>query len=171
VIADPPFEAGAVKLMVAWPLPGVALPIVGAPGAVEAIVIEKFCVAVPATFVAVTTPVNVPPAFGVPESVPLVEFSVSPPGKPPEVRLNVGAGEPFAANVCEYATLNVPPGAPPLVKDGSEFGVTLTLPEDALAPTALVAVTEHDTDTPPARPVTVMGEPAPTWLWAPQVAL
>jgi hypothetical protein len=32
-MALPPFDAGAVKLTVAWALPGVAVPIVGAPGA------------------------------------------------------------------------------------------------------------------------------------------
>ena len=101
VIAEPPFDAGGVKLMEAWPLPGVAMPMVGAPGAVAAITIEKFCVAVPAELVAVTTPVKVPLAFGVPESVPADAFSVRPPGNAPEVRLKVGAGEPLAVKVCE----------------------------------------------------------------------
>jgi hypothetical protein len=86
VIGEPPLEAGAEKLMVAWPLPGVAVPIVGAPGT-EAIRMEKPCVAVPAEFVAVTTPVNVPAAVGVPVSAPVVAFSVSPVGNAPEVRL------------------------------------------------------------------------------------
>ena len=36
VIALPPFDAGAVKLTVACALPGVAVPIVGAPGTVVA---------------------------------------------------------------------------------------------------------------------------------------
>jgi len=171
VIAEPPFEAGGVKLMEAWLLPGVAEPMVGAPGTVAAIVIEKFCVAVPAELVAVTTPVKVPLAFGVPESVPADELRVSPPGNAPEVRLKVGAGEPLAANVCEYAELNVPPGAAPLVNAGTDVGVTFTLAEAALEPTALFALTEQDTGTPPARPVTVMGEAGPCWLCAPQVAV
>jgi hypothetical protein len=69
---------------------------VGAPGTVGAIVIEKLCVAVPAAFNAVTTPVKVPAAVGVPESTPVVVFRARPPGKAPEVRLNVGAGKPLA---------------------------------------------------------------------------
>ena len=34
MIAEPPLEAGGVKLTVAWPLPAVAVAPVGAPGAV-----------------------------------------------------------------------------------------------------------------------------------------
>ena len=36
VIAAPPFDAGAVNATVAWPLPGVAVTPVGAPGATGA---------------------------------------------------------------------------------------------------------------------------------------
>jgi hypothetical protein len=99
VIALPPFDAGAVKAIVAWPLPGVAVPMVGAPGTVAAIVIEKLCVAVPAELVAVTTPVNVPAALGVPDSTPLVPLRVRPPGNAPEVRPKVGPGAPLAVYV------------------------------------------------------------------------
>jgi len=67
--------------------------------------------------------------------------------------------------------LNVPPGAAPLVNAGPDVGVTFTLAEAALAPTALFALTEQDTCTPPASPVTVIGEDAPCWLCAPQVAV
>ena len=101
VIALPPFEAGAVNAMVACPSPGVALPIVGAPGSAGPIVIEKACVVLPDELVAVTTPVNVPTAFGVPVNAPVEPLRESPPGKAPEVRLNVGAGEPLAVYVCE----------------------------------------------------------------------
>lgn len=34
----PPFDAGGVKLMVAWALPGIAVPMIGAPGTVAALV-------------------------------------------------------------------------------------------------------------------------------------
>ena len=34
MIAEPPFDAGAVKVTVAWPLPAVAVTPVGAPGTV-----------------------------------------------------------------------------------------------------------------------------------------
>ena len=96
MIAEPPLEAGAVKEIVACAFPGVAVPIVGAPGAVAEIVIEKFCVAVPPEFVAETTPVNVPIVFGVPLSTPVAALKLSPVGKAPEVRLKVGVGEPLA---------------------------------------------------------------------------
>src|SRR6185436_18866703 len=98
-MADPPFDAGGVNEMLAWPLPGVAVPIVGAPGTVPAIVIEKACVTVPAVLVAVTTPVKVPAVVGVPLSTP--EESDKPAGSAPEVTLNVGAGAPLAVYVCE----------------------------------------------------------------------
>jgi hypothetical protein len=100
VIAEPPSEAGAVKAMVSWPLAGVALPMVGAPGTVAAIVIENACVTEPPEFVAVTTPVKVPAAVGVPLSRPVVPFNVMPAGNAPEVRPNVGAGDPEAVYVC-----------------------------------------------------------------------
>jgi hypothetical protein len=144
VIADPPFEAGAVNAIVAWPLPGVAVPIVGALGTVAAIVIEKLCVAVPLELVAVTTPVNVPVAVGVPVSAPVVPLRRRPFGKAPEVRLNVGAGDPLATYVCEYGTLKLPPAGGELVNDGPAPGVTLTLPDAALAPIALFAFTEQE---------------------------
>src|SRR6185436_3065883 len=66
VMAAPPLEAGGVKAIVAWPAPGVPAPIVGAPGTVGAMVIEKFCVVLPPELVAVTTPVKVPADVGVP---------------------------------------------------------------------------------------------------------
>jgi hypothetical protein len=86
VIAEPPLEAGALKLIVACPLPAVAAPIVGCPGTVAAIAIEKDCVAVPEALVAVTTPLNVPVALGVPVSAP-VAFKESPVGRVPDVTL------------------------------------------------------------------------------------
>jgi hypothetical protein len=103
-------DAGGVNVIVSCPLPAVAVPIVGAPGAVAAIVIEKAWVTDPPELEAVTTPVNVPAAVGVPLNTPVVPFSVTPPGNAPDVRPKVGAGEPLAVYVCVYATPNVPPG-------------------------------------------------------------
>src|SRR5688572_27587 len=117
-------------------MPPTPVPIVGAPGTTAAIVIEKFWVALPCGLLAVTTPVKVPAVVGVPVNAP-PELSVSPGGSAPEVTLKVGAGAPLAVKVCEYATLNVPPGAAPLVNAGATPGVTLTVPEAALAPAAL----------------------------------
>ena len=58
-MADPPFEAGAVKLTVAWALPPVAAEAVGAPGTVYGV--AEFDAAeaalVPAELVAVTVKV------------------------------------------------------------------------------------------------------------------
>jgi hypothetical protein len=59
VIALPPFEAGAVKLTVAWALPAVAVPIVGAPGTVAGVTLLEAADAgpVPIAFVALTVKV------------------------------------------------------------------------------------------------------------------
>ena len=62
-------------------------------------VMLKFCVAAGLTpFEAVTVPLNVPAAVGVPEIVPVL-LSVRPVGKAPLVMLNVGAGLPVAVYV------------------------------------------------------------------------
>jgi hypothetical protein len=144
-MAAPPFDAGGVNAIVACPLPGVALPIVGAPGTVAAIVIEKACVVAPNEFVAVTTPLNVPAADGVPPRTPEVAFSESPPGNAPDVTLNVGVGLPFAAKVWLYALPNVPPGAAALVKEGANPGVTFTGGLDGgPVPEEFVAATVHE---------------------------
>jgi hypothetical protein len=59
VIAEPPLLAGAVKLTVAWVLPGVAVPIVGAPGSVAGVTLFDAAEAapVPAALVALTVKV------------------------------------------------------------------------------------------------------------------
>jgi hypothetical protein len=63
VIAEPPLETGAENVIVACPLPCVAVPIVGAPGTVagitELLVAEE--ILVPFAFVAVTVNVYVVP--------------------------------------------------------------------------------------------------------------
>ena len=62
VIAAPPFEAGGVKDTVAWPLPGVAVPIVGAPGAPAGVTLTvPEGGPLPAAFVARTVHVTVVP--------------------------------------------------------------------------------------------------------------
>ena len=61
----------------------------------------------------------------------------------------------------------VPPAGAALVIVGARPGVTLTVPEAALAPAALFALTEHVDVTPFVSPVTVMGEPAPEALIPP----
>jgi len=171
VMAAPPFEAGAVKAIVAWPAPGVAAPMVGAPGTAGAMVIEKFWVVVPPELVAVTTPVKVPADVGVPPR--FGPLKVTPGGNAPDVRLKVGPGEPLATYTCAYAEPNVPLGGAALVNAGPDTGTTLTVPDAAPVPTALVAVTEQVYDVPAARPVTVTGDAAAVPVKAPglQVAV
>ena len=62
-MALPPFEAGAVKLTVAWVLPGVAVTAVGAPGSMPGVTLLDAPEAgpVPAALVAVTVNVYVVP--------------------------------------------------------------------------------------------------------------
>ena len=162
-MVEPPLDAGAVNAIVAVALPGVPVPIVGAPGAVALIVIEKLCVALPPAFVAVITPENVPIALGVPLMRPAL-LNVRLVGSAPLVTLNVGAGEPFAVTVKLYGTWNEPFGGGALENVGDDAGVTLTVPEAAPVPTALVAVTEHVYVVPFVRPVTVIGDAAPLAL-------
>ena len=59
MIGKPPFDAGGVKETVACPLPGVALPIVGAPGSVAGVTLLEAAEAgpVPLALLAVTVKV------------------------------------------------------------------------------------------------------------------
>ena len=165
-MAEPPLDAGAVNAIVACAFPGVPVPIVGAPGTAAAMTIEKLCVAVPAVLVAVMTPANVPVALGEPVIAP-PELNVRPVGSAPLVTLKVGAGEPLDVTVKLYATPKVPPGGAALVNAGGTPGVTLTVLDAALAPTALFAFTEQLYVVPFVRPVTVIGEAAPLAVNAP----
>jgi hypothetical protein len=85
VIAEPPVDAGAVHVTVAWPLPAVALTFVGAPGTPVGVTEEEAldAVLVPRAFVAVTVNVYAVP-FVSPVTVALVveplTVAVSPPG-------------------------------------------------------------------------------------------
>jgi hypothetical protein len=110
---------------------------------------------------AVTTPVNVPAAVGVPVTAPVVELSERPPGSAPEVTLKVGDGDPLAVYVCVYATPKVPPAGAALVNAGTTPGVTVSPFDAALGPAELLATTEHVYVVPFARPVTTRGEPGP----------
>ena len=73
VIGEPPSEAGGVKLTVAIPLPGIAVPIVGASGSVVGVTLFEAADAAPdpATFVATT--VNV---YAVPLASPFTMIDV-----------------------------------------------------------------------------------------------
>jgi hypothetical protein len=87
VIAEPPFEAGAVKVTLACPLAAVAVPIVGAPGTSAAMVSEiaelvKLAWVAVLESVPLTVNVKVPAAVGVPETTPALD-SESPAGRAP----------------------------------------------------------------------------------------
>jgi hypothetical protein len=58
-MAEPPLEAGAVKVTVAWVLPPVAVPMVGAPGTVAGVTLFEAAEAalVPTALVAFTVKV------------------------------------------------------------------------------------------------------------------
>jgi hypothetical protein len=88
VIADPPFELGALNVIVAWPLPAVAVPILGASGTVAGVtlLLADDAVLVPIAFVAVT--VNV---YAVPLVKPVTVIGDEPPVavKPPVFELTV----------------------------------------------------------------------------------
>ena len=84
MIAEPPFDVGAVQLTLAWAFPGVAVTLVGAPGGpagdteVEALEAELL----PIMFVALTVKVY-PVPFVRPVTVqelPCVVVQVNPPG-------------------------------------------------------------------------------------------
>ena len=79
----PPFEAGAVKLTVAWAFPPVAVPMVGAPGTVAGITAFEAADAapVPTELVAVTVKVyDVPLVRPVTVSGLALPVAVFPPG-------------------------------------------------------------------------------------------
>jgi len=73
VIADPPFEAGAVQLTVAWALPHVAVTLVGAPGTVAGVTAFEVATGpVPTALVALTVNVYEVPLVR-PPTVALVD--------------------------------------------------------------------------------------------------
>ena len=88
MIAEPPVEFVAVKLTVACPLPDVALPIVGAPGADAGV--TEFDAAdaapVPALFVAVTVKVYAVPLVN---PVTVMGLDVPVPVNPPGLEVTV----------------------------------------------------------------------------------
>jgi hypothetical protein len=164
---------GDVKATVTLPLPGVAVPIAGAPGTVAGVTVldEAEGVLVPTALVAVTVQDT-----GVPLASPVTVIGEAGPLAlcPPQVAVNpVIADPPSEPAVKPTVTLVLPAAAVPMVGAlGTVAGVML--PDGAEAgpvPMALVAVTVHVTGVPLARPVTVMGDVGPLALCAPQVAV
>ncbi len=106
MIVPPPFDAGGVKLTVAWALPGVAEPMVGAPGRIAATVSEMVLL-VKLAWVAVlesvplTVKVQAQAAVGVPVIAPELE-SARPVGRAPLATLVekvYGGAPPLAERV------------------------------------------------------------------------
>ncbi|HET7549055.1 MAG TPA: hypothetical protein VFJ86_14890 [Usitatibacter sp.] len=163
VIGAPPSLAGAVKVTVAWALPAVAVPIVGAPGTVAGVTLFDAADAgpVPTAFVAVTvkvyavpfvSPLTVMEAHGaahdpvMPEGEEIAVYEVI--GDPPSL-----AGAVNATVACALPRVAMPMvGAPGIVA-----GVTLLEGAEAgPVPTALVAATVKVYAVPLASPFTVM---------------
>jgi hypothetical protein len=155
-----PFAGPGVKLIVALPLPGAAVPMVGADGTVNGVTATvPEAGPVPAALVAVTeheydVPFASPPtAIGDAVFVPVIA-----PGLQVAVKLVIGL--PFEAPGVK-AIVAVPlPGVPvPIVGAlGAVAGVTETVPDAGPVPTAFVAVTEHVYVVPLASPLTTIGD-------------
>ena len=165
MIAEPPFETGAVKVTVASPLPRTALTLVGVPGVVagvtELLVGEEELV--PFAFVAVTVKVYVTPFVRpvtvIGESVPVAvcprfevtvySVMVEPPLLTGGVKVIVAAPLPATADTLVGAF-------------GMLFGVIeLLVVEAALSPSAFVAMTVKVYAVPFVRPVMVIGDEPP----------
>jgi hypothetical protein len=149
VIAEPPLLTGAVNVTVTWPLPAVAVPIVGAPGTVDGVTEFEATLGrpVPLAFVAVTVKVYAVPLMSTITVIGLaVPVEVIPPGfevtvypviaEPPllDGAVNVTVAWPFPA-------VAVPivggPGTVDGVERVTEFEAALVVP----VPLAFVAVT------------------------------
>ena len=164
-MAEPPFDAGTENVIVASPLPRVAVPIVGAPGVVAGV--TELLVAdaepVPTAFVAVTVKVYVVPLVS-----PVITIGELPPVAvcPP---LEVTVYEVIAEPPLEIGAENVIVASPlpcvavPIVgASGTVAGTTeLLVAEEIPVPCALVAVTVNVYETPLVRPVTVIGDDPP----------
>jgi len=147
VIAEPPFDAGAVKLTVADALPAVAVTPVGEPGRIAVTtsvivpLVKLACVSVLLS-VPVTVKVYVPTTSGVPLITPVLEIP-SPSGRLPlaSVVENVyGAWPPVAVSDWLYAVSSVAEvsvvGVTPI--DGGETVIVSVAGADV--PLAFVAV-------------------------------
>jgi hypothetical protein len=146
-MALPPLLLGAVKVTLAWALPGVAVPIVGAPGAVGlgvTLLLVAEAAPTPMALVAVTVKVYAVPLVR-PATVTglLVPVPVMLPGLEVAVYKVIGAPPLELGAVNHTAALTLPPTGTPMVgAPGTVPGVTLLLATDAgPVPTALVAVT------------------------------
>ena len=166
VIAEPPFETGAVNVIVACPFPDVAEPMVGAPGTVAGVTEFEADegVLVPMLLVAVT--VNV---YAVPLVRPVITVEVAavvvlnPPTLDDTVYEVIALPPLFPGAVNVTVACPLPPVAVPMVGAlGTVAGVTeFEAEEGELVPMLLVAVTVNVYAVPLVRPVMVIGEDPP----------
>jgi hypothetical protein len=161
VIAEPPLLAGAVKATLAWALPAVAMPIVGAPGAPSGTTPfeEAEGVPVPAALVAVTVNVYEVPFVSPSTVIALhgaMHVPVMPPGEEVAVYEVIAAPPSLAGAVKSTVACALPGDAMPIV--GAPGTVAGVAPFDAAdagpVPIAFVAVTLNVYVVPFTRPVT-----------------
>ena len=155
MIGAPPLEAGAVNVIVACVLPGVAVPINGAPGAMAAMVMV--CVSAGEVLAALpalppyTAVIEWPPTVStvvVRAALPPLKVTGAPRLAAPSMNCTVPVGVlpvTVAVKVTDWPTVEGLSEETTVVLDatGAARGVTLTVAEAALVPAALVAVTEH----------------------------
>jgi hypothetical protein len=172
VIAEPPLLPGAENVIVACPLPAVAVPMVGVPGVVAGVIELLVAEAdpVPISFVAVTVKVYVVPLVR-----PVMTIGEAPPVAviPPTLEVTVYEviAEPplFTGGVNVTTASPLPPVAVPIVgASGVVAGTTeLLVAEAMLVPAAFVAVTVKVYVTPLVSPVTTSGEDPPVEVCPP----
>jgi hypothetical protein len=148
VIADPPSLTGAVNVTVAWTLPRVAVPMVGAPGVVAGVTLLDAADGAPAPTALVAVTVKV---YAVPFVRPLTVIDVHGAAHVPVMLAgdDVAVYEVIAEPPLDAGAVNVtvacalPRVALPMAgAPGTVAGVTLLDADDgALVPAALVAVT------------------------------
>jgi hypothetical protein len=163
VTAAPPSLDGGVNAMVAAPLPGVAVPMTGAPGTVAGVTLLEAADAAPVPRALVAVTLNV---YAVPFVRPLTTIDaqgathvpVAPQGA--EVAVNVVMAEPpsLAGAVNATVACALPRVAAPITgAPGTVDGVTLFEGADAgPVPAELVAATVNVYAVPLVSPVTVM---------------
>ena len=166
MIAELPSLTGGVNVIVAWPLPAVAVPIVGAPGTVagEIELLGLDATLVPTLLVAVTVNVYaLPLASPVTVSGEALPVAVKPPVFDVTV-YEVMVDPPFdAGGVNEIVAWPLPRTAvTPVGAFGTVTGVTeFEAEEFALLPTLFVATTVNVYVVPFVKPVTVSGDEPP----------
>jgi hypothetical protein len=168
-MAEPPLLAGAVNATVAVPLPAVAVPMVGAPGATALMANDRVTVGA-------AVKLALPAWSALIEQVPVVRKVTV----PALVIVHTAGVDDVKATVRPEDAVAVSVGVvPKLWAAGlanvivcAAFGVTaLEAADGALVPVLLVAVTVKVYAVPLVKPVTVIGLPAPVAVTPPGLAV